>query len=109
MALAPTTVSCAVAWFDAVCARMFTEPVATPLTVPVESTCATDGSALVQVTCAFAIALPPTSVTVARSFIVLCTETCAVPGLTATHVGAGAVLETTTKADARCLPEAIVI
>ena len=109
MALAPTTVSCAVAWFDAVCARMFTEPVATPLTTPVESTCATDGSALVQVTRTFESGLPPTSVTAARNFRVLCTETCAVPGLTDTQVGAGAVLDTTTNADARCLPEAIVI
>jgi hypothetical protein len=48
-------------------------------------------------------------VTAERSFKVLCTETCAVPGLTATQFGAGVVLDTTTNADARCLPEAIVI
>ena len=31
------------------------------------------------------------------------------PGLTATQFGAGGVLDTITNADARCLPEAIVI
>ena len=49
------------------------------------------------------------SVTAARNSSVLCTETCAVPGLTDTQVGGGAVLDTTTNADARCLPDAMVI
>ena len=53
--------------------------------------------------------MPFTSVTAERNFKLLRTETCAVPGLTATQFGAGGVLDTITNADARCLPEAIVI
>lgn len=74
MVLAPTTVSCAVAWLDAVCARMLTEPVETPVTIPIESTRATDGSALVHVTRVLVIGCPLTSVTDENSRSVLRTE-----------------------------------
>ena len=94
---------------DAVFATMLTEPVATPVTVPAESTRATDGSALVHVTRIFESGFPLTSVTAVRNLSVLRTDTCAVPGLTVTQFGAGGVFDTVTNADTRSLPDAMVI